>query len=87
MKDDKARVDIIFLTKRVVALENEVNNTKLEVRQCPKCGHDTLQRKETESMRGYNSICLVCGSKILCMRTTKCIVVGDPGTTDHSKDK
>ena len=85
MKDKLAREQIDSLIKRVGELEGKLKNAQaIELKYCPKCKHDTIQKPKynpsynysTTTTLGYSSpehydyfVCLNCGKTI--KHTTK----------------
>ena len=82
MKDTYAREQIECLARLVRLLERR--HGTLEVHDCPKCKHDTVQVAHDYwgsgevvggSIAIHNFECLVCGSHIMCKRAEKCVIV------------
>ena len=82
MKDKEARDSIRGIKRSIEHL------TRLVVRDCPKCKHETVQSMELKTPHSsryllpyeprepdWDYLCLVCGSKLKCVTLTKCEVV------------
>ncbi len=78
MKDTEAREDIRRLKLDLEDLWRRWTELNLCVKDCPKCGHETIQREGQQEMRykegigfklilsgSFNYQCLNCGTKFL----------------------